>query len=223
MPSFESPIGNRVLSSQAMKELDIPDESQFNQENVVNPVYRRRQAMPNLDDASIQNMQAKLHLEAQADPAELEKEFHEARKAKVTGREKISSGAKRRLEMLLGMTRTTHTVDIGGNIFTMQTIPAKYMREALVAISEFDGTVQAPFEARRQFLARSLIQVAGVEFSQFINSDTIEDKLSFLDELDESLLNRLYSEYLFMTEQAKEKYAIKSEIEAKEVFDDLKK
>ena len=223
MPGFESPIGNRVLSSQSMRELDIPDESQFNQENVVNPVYRRKQAMPNLDEESIQSMQARLQQEAQQDPAQLEREFHEARRAKVTGKEKISGGAKRRLEMLLGMTKTTHTVDIGGNTFSMQTIPAKFMREALVAISEFDGTVQAPFEARRQFLARSLVHVAGVEFSQFIGSDAVEDKLVFLDELDEPLLNRLYSEYLSMTEQAKEKYAVRSEADAKEVLEDLKK
>lgn len=223
MPSFESPIGNKVLSSQGMRELDIPDESQFSQENVVNPIYRRKQTMPTLDEASIQSMQSRLQYEAQRDPGELEREIKEARRAKVTGREKITDGAKRRLEMLLGMTRTTHTVNIGGNTFIMQTIPAKYMREALMAISDFDGTVQAPFEARRQFLARSLVHIAGVEFNQFIGSDAIEDKLSFLDEFDESLLNRLYSEYLSMTEQAKEKYAVKSEVEAKEVLEDLKK
>jgi|SRR6185436_1030030 len=221
MPSFESPLGNKKFGTTSpLRELDIPDETEFNQDNIVNPIMRRKAAMPILDDQAMQNFQNRLQ---EKDPAEIEREFREARRVKVSGKERLNEGAKRRLEMLLNMTRTTHEVNIGENIFVLQTIPSKSMREAIMVASEYDGTVQAPFEARRQFLARSIVQIAGVEFGQFVGSDSLQSKLSFIDELDEPLLNTLYGEYLKMSEIAKNKYSVKNNIEAKEIVEDLKK
>lgn len=222
MPSFESPLGNKRVAGPVMREIDVPDESDFNQENIVNPVVRRRAQMPDLDEASIQNFQAKLQ-GIERSPAELEQEFVTARKAKLSGKERLGDSAKRRIEMLLNMTKTTHSVDIEGNVFVLQTIPSKYMEEAIMSISRFDGTVQAPFEARRQFLARSIVSIAGVDFNQFVGSNNFDVKLEFIDEIDESLLNRLYSEYLFMAEKAKDRYSVKNEADAREVMEDLKK
>lgn len=223
MPSFESALGNKKFgNTMPLKEIDIPDESEFNQENIVNPIVRRKTSMPILDENAMQSFQNKLQ-ESEVEPAEIEREFREARRVKLSGRERLNDGAKRRLEILLNMTRTTHEVDIGENIFVLQTIPSKSMREAIMAASEYDGTVQAPFEARRQFLARSITQIAGVEFGQFVGSDSLQIKLSFIDELDEPLLNRLYNEYLKMSEIAKNKYSVKNDTEAKEIVEDLKK
>jgi hypothetical protein len=222
MPGFDSPLGNKKFGGSGMREIDIPDESGLTPENVVNPIVRRRAALPPLDDTDIQNFQHRMQ-ESERDPAELEREFREARKAKISGKEKLNEGAKRRLEMLLNMTRTTHDVNIDGNVFVLQTLPGKSMREAIMAASEFDGTVQSPFEVRRQFLARSLVEIAGVNFSQFVGSDDLEMKLSFIDELHEPLLNRLYDEYLKMAEVARNKYSIRNEMEAREIIDDLKK
>jgi len=222
MPGFDSPLGNKKFGGPGMREIDIPDESGMTPENIVNPVVRRRAALPPLDESAIQSFQSRIQ-EAEQDPAEIEREFREARKAKISGKEKLNDGAKRRLEMLLNMTRTTHDVKIDGNVFVLQTLSGKSMSEAIMAASEYDGTVQSPFEVRRQFLARSLVEIAGVSFSQFVGSEDLEVKLSFIDELPEPLLNRLYDEYLKMAEIAKSRYSIKNEMEAKEIIEDLKK
>ena len=42
-------------------------------------------------------------------PSELEQQFREAREAKRLGRERLNDGARRRIEMLIGMTRGTRT------------------------------------------------------------------------------------------------------------------
>lgn len=222
MPSFDSSLGSKKFGSSSLKEYDIPDESDIRPEEIVNPVVRRRASMPPLDEVAIQNFQNRLQ-ESERDPAEVEREFKEARRAKISGKEKLNDGAKRRLEMLLNITRTTHEVDIAGNVFILETLSGKSMREAIMAASEYDGTVQSPFEVRRQFLARSITYVAGVEFGQFVGSNSLEAKLTFIDEIHEPLLNRLYSEFLKMSETAKNKYSVKDEAEAKEIIDDLKK
>jgi hypothetical protein len=97
------------------------------------------------------------------------------------------------------------------------------MREAIMLASEFDGTVQSPFEIRKQFLSRSIIQVGDIDIAQFIGSNDFEAKLAFIEELDEFLSNRLYDEYVSLTKEAKEKYYIKTEADVQEVVNDLKK
>jgi hypothetical protein len=228
MPSFDSPLGSKKLAAQSLKEFDIPDESGLTQEQVVNPVFRRKAAMPSLDEAALQNFQHRIdhEFDHSPDPIEIEREFkgaREAKRAKISGRERLNDGAKKRLEMLLDMTRTTHEVNIDGTIFILQTLAGKSMREAIMEASEFDGTVQSPFEVRKQFLARSLISIGGATFSQFVGSDSLEVKLAFIDELHEPLLNKLYDTYLKMTEIAKDKYSIKNENDAREIIEDLKK
>ena len=122
------------------------------------------------------------------------------------------------------MTRTQREVDLlGGNIFILQTLRSKEMREAIMAAAEFDNTVQSPFEIRRQLLARSLVQVAGVEVVQFCGADTLDSRLNMVDNLDEQLANRLFDEYTLLVKEAQSKFAIKDEVTAQEVVEDLKK
>ncbi len=214
MPSFDSPIGSKKFSGTPMKEFDVPDESE---------PYQSQQQRYAVDEASIHKMQMRMQQEQQRDPGEIEREIRSAKEARRTGKERLNEGARRRLEILLGMTRTTHTVDVGGNEFIFQSLKAKEMREAIIAAAEYDNTVQSPFEIRKQFLARSITTVAGVDFAQFIGSDSLEAKLIFIEELDDALLNRLYDEYLKLAKEAREKFTIKNSEEAAVIVDDLKK
>ena len=157
------------------------------------------------------------------DDLEIEKEIRAAREARRTGKERLNDGAKRRIEMLVGMTRSTREVDLEGNKFILQTLRSREMREAILAASEFDQTVQAPFEMRRQLLSRSLNQVAGVDVAQFVGSDSLDARLALIDDLDEALLNRLYDEYLLLARESREKFSVKTKDEVKELADDLKK
>jgi len=209
MPSFDSPISNKQFAGKPMREVEIPDEGDLPHVNYV------------IDDPSIKETQMKMQQEQ--DLASIESEIRQAREARRTGKERLSDSAKKRIEILLGMTRTTHTADVGGNEFVFQSLKSKEMREAIVAAAEFDNSVQFPFEIRKQLLARSIVSIAGVNFSQFIGSDTLEAKLFFIEELDEALLNRLYDEYLKLAKEAREKFTIKTSEEAKVVIEDLKK
>jgi hypothetical protein len=168
-------------------------------------------------------MKMQMQQEQEQDLANIEREIRLAKEARRTGKERLSDSAKKRIEILLGMTRTTHTADVGGNEFVFQSLKSKEMREAIIAAAEFDNSVQFPFEIRKQFLARSIVSIAGVNFSQFIGSDTLEAKLFFIEELDDALLNRLYDEYLKLAKEAREKFTIKTSEEAKVVIEDLKK
>jgi len=215
MPSFDSPIGSKKFSGTPMKEFDVPDESESYQQ----PPQQRF----SVDEASVREMQMRMQQEQQRDPGEIEREIKLAKEARRTGKERLNEGARRRLEILLGMTRTTHVTDIDGNEFVFQSLKAKEMREAIMAAAEYDNTVESPFEIRKQFLARSIITVAGVDFAQFIGSDSLEAKLIFVEELDDALLNRLYDEYLKLAKEAREKFTIKNSEEAAVIVDDLKK
>lgn len=198
MPNFESPIGSRNFSSRPLREIDVPDESGYSN---------------SLSD-SINEFQSNME---NYEPLEV-KQVKERRQPN-----KLNDGAKKRIEILLGMTRTKKEVIIENNSFVLQSLKSKELSEAYMEAAKFDGTVQSPFEIRRQLLARSLSSIANVDFEQFISSRNIEDKLSFIDEMDHGLLNRLYDEYLRVVNENSNKFSIKSEDDAREVIENLKK
>ncbi len=226
MTTFDSPIGKKKIAGPQMKELDIPDESGYSEEYEESPIKRRQQSpqMP-MDMGAIRDFQNKMQFgnEGNEDLNDIERDFRQARDAKRNNKERLNEGAKRRIEMLIKMTSSSREVDIEGNIFILQTLRSKEMREAIMAASEFDGTVQSPFEIRRQLLARSLSHIAGIDAAQFVGSNDLESKLAFVDELGESLLNRLYDEYLTLVKESRDKYSVKNDADVKEVLEDLKK
>jgi hypothetical protein len=218
MANFDSPLGKKNFSGQQLREIDIPDET-------VQHLHQRMQqsGMPSLDESAIREFQNKVEVAERPEVSRVEEQIRAAKEARRTGIEKISEGAKRRIEMLIGMTKLTKDVDINGNVFTLQTLRGKEMRETIKAVSKFDGTIEGPFEMRKQFLARSITHIAGVEISVFLATDSLETKLSFIEELDESLLNYLYDQYLELSKSAREKFSLKTEEDVKEVLEDLKK
>lgn len=231
MPKIDSPLGSKQFSVQPMREFDVPDETEHEyrteEHQNMSPVMRRRGPsthgpQPPVDLDAAMAFQNRMQME-QEDPAEMERQIREARDAKRTGKERLNDGAKRRIEMLVGMSRGTREVILDGNAYVLQTLKSKDMREALMAASEFDGSIQSPFEIRKQLLARSLIQVAGIEMSQFVGSASVDAKLNFIDEQVEAVLNRLYSEYLELVRESNDRYAIKTVEDASEVVEDLKK
>lgn len=210
MPGFESPIGSRNFQGQGMREVEVPDISGY--------------TPPNMDE--IREFQARAeqhahhHGHVHQQPS-YSQEMPVAPRQEVSN--KISESARKRIEMLLGMSQTIREVKIENNVFVLRSLKAKEMREALTAVIEFDGTVQGPYEIRKQLLGRSLTHVAGIEIGQFLGSNTLESKFIFIEELDESLANRLYDEYLALSKESKEKYGVKNSEDAKEVVEDIKK
>jgi hypothetical protein len=221
MAEFNSPIGSKKFVGQPMRDVEVPDDSGYSP-----PQTQQRDYTFNMDEGAMRDFQSRIQPPTQQtiqDSTEIENQMRDARKAKVSGKERLSEGARRRIEMLVGMTRLTRTVEIEGNTYVLQTLKSRELRDGIVATAEFDGTVQFSFETAKQLLARSLIQVAGVGIDEFLNSHDLSAKLSFVEELDQALLNRLYSEYIILNKEAQDKYSIKTPEEAKEVIEDLKK
>lgn len=229
MPNFESPISNKKFQGQPMRDLEVPDES--GQASPVpmgggqfSPSISRRYGTP-MTEQEIRDFQARMEAANNPDMglSDIEREVKQQRQDKIHGQNHLNEGARKRIEMLIGMTRSTRTFEIDTNTYVLQTLKGKEMREAILAASEFDGTVQGPFEIRKQFLARSLVYVAGVSIEQFVGSNTFQARLDFIDEMDDTLLNRLMDEYSMLVKEAKEKYAMRTPEQVAEVSEDIKK
>lgn len=220
---FDSPIGSKKVIGQPLREFDVSDETGYSSDQEMLSRHRNQSFNQQVDLNQAMAYQQKMQNEPEEDSMEIERQIRAAREAKRSGKERLNDGAKRRIEMLIGMTRSIREVIIENNKFVFQTLNSKEMREAILLASAFDHTVQSPFEVRRQFLARSLTHIAGIEVAQFVGSNNLEDRLELIDNLDESLLNRLFEEYSLLVQESREKFSIKSVEDIKEVAGDLKK
>lgn len=230
MPKFESPIGNKQFPNQPMRDLSVTDDSGYQPPSAASPHRRRdHQAAPVIDEAAFQEFQARMQPPpppfreiSDSDQAAMN-EILAAKKAKREGKERLSEGARRRIEMLIGMTRLTKDIEIGGQMYRIQTLTSQELRDAIVATAEFDGSVQFIFENRKQLLARSVTMVAGLETDQFLASNELEARLAFIELMPHELLLRLFNEYNSLAREAQDKYNPKTVEQIKEVVEDLKK
>lgn len=238
MPQIKSELSNRTMPVNKFKEVSIPDESGSQTSRTVSgdinidfdavDALMKERGMPPVDRNAMQSQynmqqQAKRGGMSNQDMLDYEQQIKEAKQAKVTGRERLSSGAKQRIEMLCGISRMRREVDIDNNKFVLQTLRGKDQREIWVAAAEFQNTVEFPFELRKQTLARALVQVAETDIELFLNSNLMEAKLDFVDLQDEEVLNKLYTEFNKLVDESKSKYSIKSDKDAAAVVEDLKK
>lgn len=227
MPKFDSPIGSKQFQGPPMRDVSVPDETGYEEQPMPSRQMRQpREPIPAFDDRAMREFQSQMQPPqpgAVREMTDIERDIHAAKKAKREGKERLSDGARRRIELLIGMTRLTRDVDIAGQMYKLQTLTSEELRDAIVAAAEFDGSVQFIFETRRQLLARSITVVAGVEIEQFLNSRDLEDRLYFVELLDHALLIRLYTEYVALSKEANDRYSPKTEEQVKEVLEDLKK
>lgn len=227
MPKIESTITNKQIKGPGMRDLSVPDESGYTQPPQA-PQHRHfNQEMPQFDPQAMREFEAGMQPSRPTVPMkELnddEMRILELKKAKREGKERLSDGAKRRIEMLIGMTRLTKDIEIEGQQYKIQTLSSREFRDALTATAEFDGTVEFLFENRKQIMARALVIIAGVEINQFLNSYDLQDKLDFIELMDHALLLRLFTEYSTLSQEAQSRYSLKTDEQVKEVLADLKK
>lgn len=152
-----------------------------------------------------------------------EKQVQEARAAKVSGKERLSPAAVQRIKLLCNMTRVQKEVIINGQKFVLQTLKGKEQREVWMAAAEYENTVEFPFELRKQSLARSLIQIADTDVEFFLSSNDLGARLDMIEELPEEVLNELYLAFNELVSETKKQFSIKSEADAAEVVEELKK
>jgi hypothetical protein len=228
MPEIKSPLVNKTIRAPAMRELSVPDESGFShQQPPVMQRPHRHEEVPQFDPQAMREFESSMQPSRPAMPinelSEDEKRIIELKKQKRDGKERLSDGAKRRIEMLIGMTQMSRDIDVEGQQYKIKSLSSKELRDVMIAVSDYDGTVEFMFEHRKQILARSLVVVAGVDITQFLSSYDLQDRLDFIELMDNALLLRLYSEYVKMDKEVNDKYALKTEAEIRTVVEDLKK
>ena len=159
---------------------------------------------------------------------DVEKSIRDARAAKqheMANGPRIDPDAKKRIEILANIGRMTRDVKMGEHTFTIRTLKAKEAREAALAtFSSVETQLEASYEARRQQLARSIFQIDGHAVSDVIGTTDLEGTLAWIDNnLEDIVVNKLFSEFNSLKEEAQTKYGIASAEEAKEVVEELKK
>src|SRR5262249_15194992 len=128
MPHYDSPLGSKKIAAAPLKEFDVPDESGYVEPTNPIPTAKQRTiSIPNED--AIQSFQSRM----EDNTATIEQEVRQAREAKRTGKERLNEGAKRRAEMLLGMTRSFREFKVGEYVFVLQSLKSKEARDAFVA------------------------------------------------------------------------------------------
>lgn len=224
---YESPIGSKQIQGSPMREFSVSDESGYTPPPSPPQHRHMREDVPPFDPDAMKEFQADMQPRPQPihmkELTDVERQIFEAKKAQREGKQRLSDGARRRIEMLVGMTRLSKDVEIEGNLYRLQTLTSRELRDAITATAEFDGSVEFIFENRKQVLARALVVIAGVEISQFLNSYDLQDRLDFIELMDNALLHRLFNEYNTLSQEAQNKYSLKTDTQVKEVLEDVKK
>jgi hypothetical protein len=160
----------------------------------------------------------------QLNTAEIEQKIEEARREKVNPVVKISDTGKKRIEILANIGRLTKDVPIGGISFSLRTLKSKETEEATRAIFANSVTqLEASLEARKQQLARSIFKIDGQDIDFVIGSRVFDDKLAFIGELEDIVVDALWDNFTTLKNEARTKFGINNSEEAKEVIEDLKK
>lgn len=241
MSKITSNLTNKTFKSSPYREFEVPDDS--DNEYLSSDIdfatidaQRIKRGLPPLDeDIKLQMIQSQKQTNTKQTFSstipeeemtidkleEIERKIQSAKKN--NGVEKLSLAAKNRIEALCGMSKSTKEIDLDGNKYELHGLKGKDQRAAIVAAANFDGTAHAAFEIRKQFLARALVAINGTDLELYLGSNLLEAKLEFIEELEEPMLIKLYSEYLNMVQETQDRYFIKSENDAKEVVEDLKK
>lgn len=210
MTDFDNPTFKKTFTSSGnqppLRQWTIPEGDQINQVSQGPSSFD-----PSFDPQAMQ---------------ELEQSVKEARKQKATNEVKISQPGKQRLEILANIGRLTKEVEIGGVRFSLRTLKTRETRE--VALAAFSANIktdlEASYEMRRQQLARSIHKIDGHDVALVLGNDTFAARLYWIDnDLEESVALKLFAEMNTLNEQARSQFDIKTEEQAKEVSEDLKK
>lgn len=160
------------------------------------------------------------------DLRKFEEEIRREKQARINPeKERMSDPAKKRIEFLLNLTTLKKEVTINNTKFVIRTLKSNELRDVLKAGSIYNDSPKFEFlfELRRNILARSLVSIESLDFDSFIGSDNLQDKIEFIDSMDENLLKLLHAAYEELFKESEDKYGIKTEEQQKELVEDLKK
>jgi len=153
-----------------------------------------------------------------------QEEFEEYQRIKDSSlRQTLPKVNKTALEVLLDIGRMTKNVEIDDVIFSLRTLKSKENQDSLLSIFDKKNDVEAGYEIRRRILAHSLYSINNNPVEMYLGDDSFEMKLSFIDELDEFTTEKLYRAFKELEEESSNRFSFKTEKDAKEVNEALKK
>jgi len=93
----------------------------------------------------------------------------------------------------------------------------------MVAVSKVDTAVEQAFEMRAQTIARAITKIEHQPLDIVLGTGDLDDKVLFVQELDESVLVKLHNEYNAMVRGNNEKVGEDLGNTAEEVVENVKK
>lgn len=218
MSGIESPLGKVSYSSGTKKVLTVDDQAQTSDQS---EVFNR--SFSSSSDVSDEEFESRFSREELEELAANKDQLRNTRKEAAVQRNRIPEGVKRRLEILTGIGRLTEDVLVDGVTFSIRSLKPKENQDIIEAVAKKDLAVSQAYELRAQTMARSIYKIDQQKIESVIESDTIDLKISFVQEvLEESLLNFLYNKYQALLEQNKKKFGELGKTE-EEVLENVKK
>lgn len=150
-------------------------------------------------------------------------EYMRMRQQQLGTQNKLSDMSKSRVEVLSNLGRLTKEVNIDGIKYSLRTLKNRETQDATLAGLQHATNIEVMYEARRQFLARAISHIDGMDFSMVIGSNDLSAKLEEIDNWEEVVVAKLYDEFDKLRDEVKNKYFPKTDSEMKEVVEEIKK
>lgn len=205
MSEINSPLGRRRLAAQAPRIINVP-----NQEGAVplaEPQFAPTQSTP-------QPRQA---------PRFTPDELENARKTAVDQRKRVSPAAKERIEFLTGLGRARKEIEFEGVVFSLQSLKASEMRDVLHFGSRGETTAEAMFDIRAYTLAYAVEKIDSQQIGIVLGDDSLDARFDLICRMEEETVEFLHRNYNEMVKESKTRFEVKTNEEAKEVAEEIKK
>lgn len=155
------------------------------------------------------------------------REQHQLQMRAKKEKQPISESGKKRVEMLCGMMSLTKEVKFNDTIFVVRLLRAKEAAQIASDILKLNLTynVENSYAFKHLTLAKALVSINNIDIDTFLDSANNDDKAkqAFVEELQEFVVDYLFKKYTELNEEVKVKYGIKTEEQAKELAEDIKK
>lgn len=206
-PAIRSSIGNVMATGTPQKKVLTVDDQSGYKGRTVDIIEQDRSIMeqqPEQDDS--------LYAELQA-----------AKLKKKHARDRLNEGAKQRIEILLGISRLTDDVEIDGTTFSIRSLKSKEQKAVIEYAAKENLNISYLMEIRLYTLAHSIYEIDGQPVEIILGTNDVEMIADVINDMDESLVNHLYSRYEKMVKQNKNKLNPEENEKKEELTDEIKK
>ncbi len=198
------------------------------------PLGRRQFAMKTQPKVLSVPNTAKVNSTTYADDAPLvdyrnmkQDDLAKLRQQTIQQQNKITLGNKDVIELLLGLKRKTSTIEIEGILFTVKSLKNKEVKFILEETAKataantgaFNSQALVMMDIKIRTLAVALIEIDNKPLELVLGFSGHDEIVDFLNELDDSVVNKIYDAYADLNKEVK-KLEPK---DAEEVTEELKK